>query len=221
MRVAPTPQPSEAVARPELLDLPDRIDGPRVLLRAYRPDDDAACFAALSLHRDALMQWMSWPTLHQSMLDTAAYVRQMAAKFALREVLVMGIWDRASGAYLGGTGFHAPNWRVPSAEFGYFLLPPARGRGFATEALRLLIDYGLRQAGFNRIWGDCDADNAASAAVMRRAGLIHEATLRHDQRDHHGKLRSTLRFALCWDDYAAWRSQQPDQPTTEGDACRS
>jgi RimJ/RimL family protein N-acetyltransferase len=206
MNPAVTGGPFAAVARPELLDLPDRIAGPRVLLRAYRPDDDEAGFAALSTHRDELMQWMSWPTYHQTVLDTASYVRRMAAKFALREVLVMGIWDRATGQYLGGTGFHAPRWDVPSAEFGYFLLPPARGRGLATEALKLVIDYGFACVGFNRIWGDCDADNIASAAVMRRAGLVHEATMRHDTRDHHGKLRNSLRFSLGWDEYPAWRA---------------
>jgi RimJ/RimL family protein N-acetyltransferase len=197
--------PFAAVARPELLELPDRILGPRVLLRAYRPDDDAAGFAGLSAHRDELLQWMSWPSYHQSLLDTASYVRRMAARFALREVLVMGIWDRGTGAYLGGTGFHAPLWQVPSAEFGYFLLPPARGKGLATEALKLLIDYAFRCVGFNRIWGDCDNENTASAAVMRRAGLQHEATMRHDTRDHHGKLRTSLRFSLGWDEYPVWR----------------
>lgn len=207
--------PFAPVARPELLDLPERIVGPRVLLRAYRPDDDAAGFAALSAHRDELMQWMSWPSYHQTVLDTASYVRRMAAKFALREVLVMGIWERASGAYLGGTGFHAPDWRVPSAEFGYFLLPPARGRGLATEALKLVVDYGFRCAGFNRVWGDCDAENAASAAVMRRAGLKHEATMRHDTRDHRGKLRTSLRFSLGWDEYPDWRAAHGADIRTE------
>jgi RimJ/RimL family protein N-acetyltransferase len=207
--------PFAPVARPELLDLPDRIVGPRVLLRAYRPDDDAAGFAALSAHRDELMQWMSWPSDHQTVLDTASYVRRMAAKFALREVLVMGIWDRVRGAYLGGTGFHAPNWQVPSAEFGYFLLPPARGKGLATEALKLVIDYGFPCVGFNRIWGDCDVENTASAAVMQRAGLQHEATMRHDTRDHHGKLRTSLRFSLGWDEYPAWHAARAITASTD------
>ena len=191
--------PFSPVERPELLDLPDGIVGPRLHLRAYRPDDDAAVFAGLGLHRDELMRWMSWPSYHQTVVDTASYVRRMAAKFALREGLVVGIWERSSGAYLGGTGYHAPQWQVPRAELGYFLLPPARGRGFATEALKLVIDFGFRHAGFNRIWGDCDAENTASAAVMRRAGMLLEATMRQDTRDHHGKLRTSLRFSLAWE----------------------
>lgn len=195
---------SDAVARPELLDVPASIAGPRVLLRAYRPEEAAAVFDGISAHRDELMQWMAWPSYHQSVVDSASYVRRMAAEFDLRKVLVMGIWDHASGAYLGGTGFHAPEWSVPKAELGYFLLPPSRGHGYATEALELLIDYGFRHLKLARIWGSCDADNAASAGVMRRAGLHEEGRLRRDTRDHHGKLRDSLVFALAHDDYTAW-----------------
>ncbi len=197
-------EPLAAVTRPELLDVPSAIEGPRVLLRAYRDDDGDAVFAGISTHRDELMQWMSWPTNHQCVLDSTSYVRRMAAEFALRKVLVMGIWERATGAYLGGTGFHAPQWDVPKAEFGYFLLPPARGKDYATEALELLIDYGFRHLRLARVSGTCDADNAASAGVMRRAGLQEEARLRQDTRDHHGKLRDSLLFALTHDDHAAW-----------------
>jgi RimJ/RimL family protein N-acetyltransferase len=197
--------PISAVARPELLDLPDSIDGPRVTLRAYRPDDGAAVFAGISAHREELMQWMAWPSYHQAVADSNSYTRRMAAEFALRKVLVLGIWERASGRYLGGTGFHAPDWSVPKAEIGYFLLPSAHGKGYADESLMLVIEYGFLHAGFNRIWGACDADNARSEAVMRRAGMREEARVRQDLRDHHGKLRDSLQFVLTWDEYSDWR----------------
>lgn len=206
MREAAADGPFDAVERPELLDLPDQLIGPRMLLRAYRAGDAEAVFNGISTHREDLLQWMGWPSDHQSVADSVSYVTRMAARFALREVLVFGIWDRATHFYLGGAGFHAPQWQVPRAELGYFLLPPARGRGMATEAVRLLIDFGFRHARLNRLWGDCDADNAASAAVMRRAGMTLEATMRHDARDHRGKLRSSLRFALAHDDYPVWRA---------------
>ncbi len=32
-----------------------------------------------------------------------------------------------------------------------------------------------------------------------------KATMRHDTRDHHGTLRTLLRFALGWDESSAWR----------------
>ena len=48
----------------------------------------------------------------------------------------------------------------------------------ATEAATLLVGWLQRQPAFVRIWATCDADNAASAAVLRKAGLQLEGRLR-------------------------------------------
>ena len=117
----------------------------------------------------------------------------------------MGIWS-VNDEFLGATGFHAPDWKTPKAEIGYFLLPPARGRGIATEAVRLLVHFAFDHMNVNRVWATCDADNAASANVLRRAGLPEEGRMRAETRDHHGQLRDTLMVGLCVADYVAWRA---------------
>jgi len=89
----------------------------------------------------------------------------------------------------------------------YFLLPPARGQGIATEAVKLLAHYAFDHMGVNRVWATCDAGNAGSANVLRRAGVPEEGRLRAEMRDHHGRPRDTLMFGLCFDDYPAWREQ--------------
>ena len=197
-----------AITHPELLDVADAIAGETILLRCYRPGDGEALFAGIDAHRDELKQRLPWPDAHRSAADSEAYVRRMQADFVARRQFVFGIWDRASGDYLGGTGFHAPDWRTPKAELGYFLLPTARGRGHATTAARMLVRMGFEQLALNRVHATCDADNIASANVLRRAGLREEGVSRLDQRDHHGKLRDTLHFALTIDDYPQWSAAQ-------------
>jgi len=116
----------------------------------------------------------------------------------------MAIFEAGSCRYLGGAGFHAPDWTTPKAEIGYFLLPPARGAGVASDAVRLQIHYAFEQMQVNRVWGSCDAGNDASAGVMRRAGMREEGLLRAETRDHHGEVRDTLVFGLTLDDFPAW-----------------
>jgi RimJ/RimL family protein N-acetyltransferase len=195
--------PRPALDQPELLPLPDGVAAGALVVRRYRPGDGAAFFAALAPHRDELMQWMVWPQRHQLPNDSESYVVRMHAQFALREAMPMGIWSR-DGAFLGGTGFHAPDWKTPKAEIGYFLLPTARRRGVATDAVRLLVQYAFDHMRVNRVWATCDADNAASANVLRRAGLPEEGRLRSEARDHHGRLRDTLMFGLASSDFAGW-----------------
>ena len=197
-----------AITHPELLDVADSLAGESILLRCYRPGDGEALFAGIDAHRDELKQRLPWPDAHRSAADSEAYVRRMQADFVARRQFVFGIWDRASGDYLGGTGLHAPDWRTPKVEVGYFLLPTGRGRGHASSAVRLLVRMGFDQLLLNRVHATCDADNAASAAVLRRAGLQLEGRSHLDQRDHNGRLRDTLHFALTIDDYSRWSAAQ-------------
>jgi RimJ/RimL family protein N-acetyltransferase len=192
-----------ALSQPELLPLPEGVASDRLAVRRYQPGDGEAFFCGLAPHRDELMRWMTWPQNHQQLADSESYAVRMHAQFALRQAMAMGIWS-LDGQFLGGSGFHAPDWKTPKAEIGYFLLPPARGHGVATETVRLLVHYAFDHMAMNRVWATCDADNAASANVMRRAGLPEEGRMRAETRDHHGRLRDTLMFGLGARDYPAW-----------------
>lgn len=83
-------------------------------------------------------------------------------------------------------------------KIGYAVAPWARGRGIATRATRLLIDYSW-QIGAVRVGLDAYAENAGSRAVARKCGFVEEGTARSaalgkDGRRHdvviHGLLRT-------------------------------
>ena len=202
-----------AIERPELMPLAEGVTSGRLVLRRYRFGDGAALFEALAPHREELMQWMEWPRRHQRVEDSESYARRMHAEFIQRRSMPMAIFEAGSCRYLGGAGFHAPDWTTPKAEIGYFLVPPARGSGVASDVVRLQIHYAFEQMQVNRVWGSCDAGNDASAGVMRRAGMREEGLLRAETRDHHGEVRDTLVFGLTLDDFPAWSSNHgvPDR----------
>ena len=193
-----------AIERPELMPLAEGVTSGRLVLRRYRFGDGVALFEALAPHREELMQWMEWPRRHQRVEDSESYARRMHAEFIQRRSMPMAIFEAASCRYLGGAGFHAPDWITPKAEIGYFLVPPARGSGVASDVVRLQIHYAFEQMQVNRVWGSCDACNDASAGVMRRAGMREEGLLRAETRDHHGAVRNTLVFGLTLEDFPAW-----------------
>ena len=62
------------------------------------------------------------------------------------------------------------------AQFGYWLAAAARGRGFATRSVRMTS--WLFEHGTARVFLTIGSENAASAAVARRAGFTYEGTLR-------------------------------------------
>lgn len=54
----------------------------------------------------------------------------------------------------------------------------ARGRGYGSEAVRLLVDFGFRDLNLHRIALQVFATNSRAIRTYERAGFRHEGTLR-------------------------------------------
>ncbi|MEJ8640253.1 GNAT family N-acetyltransferase [Streptomyces sp. MS1.HAVA.3] len=77
---------------------------------------------------------------------------------------------REDGQAIGGLGFHGPADASGSVTIGYGLIPSARGKGYASEALRGLLLFA-RARGVTCVKGDADHDNIASQHVMMAVGM--------------------------------------------------
>lgn len=60
------------------------------------------------------------------------------------------------------------------AELGWVLDPAHTGRGYATEAIRAVIDVCFGQLGLRRVHAGCFADNEPSWRLMERLGMRRE-----------------------------------------------
>ncbi|MEU0404149.1 GNAT family N-acetyltransferase [Streptomyces sp. NPDC006197] len=88
---------------------------------------------------------------------------------------------RLDGVTVGGIGFHGPPDELGVVTIGYGLTPAVRGNGYASEALRALLETA-RVAGVAGVKGDADLDNPASHRVMEAAGMrcvAQDDQLRH------------------------------------------
>jgi RimJ/RimL family protein N-acetyltransferase len=56
-------------------------------------------------------------------------------------------------------------------EIIYSLAPSVRGKGYATEAARALVQYALGPLGLPHVLAEVDDGNSASVAVVERLGL--------------------------------------------------
>ena len=65
-------------------------------------------------------------------------------------------------------------------EIGYTLVPSERGKGFCTEAVKIMVDYLFLSKDIMRIQVQTDQRNAASQKVMEKAGFRKEGTLRRN-----------------------------------------
>lgn len=63
-------------------------------------------------------------------------------------------------------------------DFGYILAKPYWGNGYATEALKAIINLAFSQLNIKTIKGTCDLENIASGRVMEKAGLRFQKVLK-------------------------------------------
>jgi RimJ/RimL family protein N-acetyltransferase len=83
---------------------------------------------------------------------------------------LLAILDRDADRFLGRTGLRY--WpQFDETEVGWALRPHAWGNGYATEAARACITWGLRELGLPYLTAMIRPDNARSINVAERLGM--------------------------------------------------
>lgn len=101
---------------------------------------------------------------------------------------------------IGSIGYKDIDRKHHRAEFGYWIGKPYWGKGYATEAVELLVDYGFNELGLHRIYATPFGSNIASQRVLEKAGLRKEGILK-DHIYHIGEYHDLVFFGLTADDY--------------------
>ena len=172
----------------------------RLELREFAPDD-AAAIQEYAGDVD-VVRFLDWgPNAPE---DTAQFLaRARAARDAVpRAAYHLGIVLRAGGALIGGCRIEIRSAENENGDLGYVLGRRHWGRGYATEAVQSLLDFGFRRLELHRIWATCDVDNHASARVLEKVGMRREGRLRQIAR-RHGEWRDSYLYALLGPEWAA------------------
>ena len=86
------------------------------------------------------------------------------------------IRERSTGERVGVTGLIDRGEGV--AEVGFLLASAFHGKGYGIESLRLLCRFAFAEARFRKLSATVTVGNAASKAVLEKAGFVLEGTLR-------------------------------------------
>ena len=180
---------------PLLIEVPERIETERLVLRAPRRGDGPVLNAAVIASLAELAPWMPWAVGGQTADEAEAHCRRQQAKYMLREDLPLFIFARepggAEGEFLGGTGLNRMDWALRKFEIGYWRKTGCEGRGIVTEAVGALARMAFDSLQARRVEIRMDDENVRSWKVAERAGFTLEALLRFDSATPAGLPRST------------------------------
>ncbi|CAM3471011.1 GNAT family N-acetyltransferase [Kibdelosporangium persicum] len=89
----------------------------------------------------------------------------------------MGTWLLDLNGSVIGVGRFTPSDRLAGkvVEVGWFVARTHVGQGYATEALRTLLDYGIRTLGLPAIWAVIHAHNEPSVRLAKGLGFLDVA----------------------------------------------
>ncbi len=150
---------------------PQPIDSGRLRLRGWRPEDAADL---LDVADDPLLRRYSSVGEIQSHDDAVAWMSSRRAPGRVD----WAVRDAHSDALLGRVGLMGLDADEYAAEIGYWTAPAARGRGVASEAVRIAATHGFDSLGRHRLEIRHVPGNDASCAVASRAGFRVEGIQR-------------------------------------------
>ena len=143
------------------------FESERLLARRLEPGDAAAL---LAVYGDAdAMRWVG-----DGEPLTAAQCEQWIAvtenNYRLRGYGMFALVERAAGEVVGFCGLVHPGGQA-EAEVKYAFTRAHWGKGFATEAVRAMLDYGATSHGLREIIATVAPGNLVSLRVLAKCGM--------------------------------------------------
>ena len=174
--------------------------GERVRLRGLTEHDAESAFANSldSPGRQALQLGIELPTSIE-VLRTELGKRANCKN--VDGVIIFAI-ENQEGTCVGGVSLHSPSQKNGTFGFGVNVHAPHRGRGYATDAVRILLKYCFHERRFQKCNSACIEDNAASIALHEKLGFVEEGRRRREYYLN-GRFVNDILFGLTREEFDA------------------
>ncbi len=166
------------------------------------------------LRRDLLPLYNAWI----NNLETTQYLSEAGSVLTLDEEIAwydsvvknpstrsLTIYQLPSYRPIGVVNLHQINHRHHKANMGIMIgEPDARGKGFGTEAVELILDYGFNALDLHSIWLTTYAFNHAGQGAYRKAGF-REVGRRRECRYHAGRFWDEIHMDILASEFTRSR----------------
>lgn len=172
----------------------------------------------------AFVQWFADAEVARNLAVRAPFSRAMEERWFEQMIAEQGksqyhfvICLLTDGRPIGTIGFHRVDYENGGAEFGISIGEKAEwNKGYGTDALSAICDFGFAELRLERIELDVYAANARAQRSYEKAGFVAEGTLRRAHFSQ-GEYWDVHRMALLRDEWLAlprrksWEYLAPDR----------
>ncbi len=157
------------------------VETERLLLRPVDPEGDADALHAYLSREDVCAYIPPEPRTREQVIEAYRRAERVAELTEEGTALSLAVVRKETGELIGDVVLMFVSEEHRHAELGYVVNPDFQGAGYATEAARALLALALdgpwTPHPLRRVTARIDADNPASAAVLRKLGMRQEAVL--------------------------------------------
>ncbi|SKB44367.1 GNAT family N-acetyltransferase [Maribacter arcticus] len=108
--------------------------------------------------------------------------------------------NKSNGKFMGLFGLKIGHQKYKRAEVWYKIHSDYCKKGYATEALKAIIDFGFDALKLHRIEAGCAVENIGSIKVLEKSGMLRE-----------GRLRQILPLKSGWSDNFQYSILETDE----------
>ena len=151
------------------------ISSERLVLRELRMSDAQNVFNYFS--KDEVTLYYDLATF-TSITQAEELIKIWNIRVVEGQGLRWAITLKGSDELIGTCGFHSLSEENSRAEIGYEVTPAYWGKGIASEAVQLMLDFGFNELNLHRIEAFIDPEHHASRRVLLKSGMQTEGVLR-------------------------------------------
>jgi RimJ/RimL family protein N-acetyltransferase len=182
------------------------IAGDRLVLRPLTARDTDALLAYRG--RPDVCRYVPFEPMNRDVI-----AERLAGPWARTELtgegqaLTLGAELRQTGELAGDCVLFWHSREHAGGEIGYVINPSLGGRGYATEAVTMMLRLGFEELGLHRITARIDERNEPSMRLARRVGMRQEARLVENEY-FKGEWSTEVDFAMLASEWHAQHSRR-------------
>lgn len=157
------------------MDYSKFVTGARIYLREVRISDVTEQYYNW-LNDPEINQYLETKFTPRSLGNIAEFVKRMDGN---ENEPFFAICLQEDDRHIGNIKIGPVNWHHRTADISLFVGDKSLwGKGIATEAIKLVTDFGFRTLNLNKIKAGCYGGNLGSAKAFEKCGFVREGLLR-------------------------------------------
>jgi RimJ/RimL family protein N-acetyltransferase len=181
------------------MEPPLGIETDRLVLRRTVANDADGVFAYAS---DAEVTRFLTITPRTDITDSVEFLERCDAAWNAGTSFPLAMVDKSTGGFIGMMELRVS---IHGIELGFARLRSVWGKGYMTEAIQAVVDWGFGDDDVYRVWAYVDVGNVASRRALEKAGMTREGRL-HRWQIHPNSSPEPADVYV----YAVWRHDTAD-----------